>query len=275
MKLILARHGETAWNAEGRYQGQEDIPLSATGEAQARALGERLREVRIDRAVASPLSRALRTAQLALGDRASLLHTDAGFMEIAHGEWEGLLAAEIRARDPERLRAWRESPHEVLMPQGESLQHVLDLQLEKAIEPIAVATDGFGNGQPARDGFLQCVHRRHAAGGTAQQRCDEQARQWPRIQRFAASGIGDVQAHRRRHEARAQLAEGRHQRHPRTHFTRRFGRQRRQVDAAGDGAGREIIQHLPREDGADGLLGLARRGAEVRRQHEVRLGAQG
>jgi probable phosphoglycerate mutase len=85
VKLILARHGETAWNAEGRYQGQEDIPLSATGEAQARALGERLREVRIDRAVASPLSRALRTAQLALGDRASLLHTDAGFMEIAHG----------------------------------------------------------------------------------------------------------------------------------------------------------------------------------------------
>lgn len=126
MKIILARHGETAWNAEGRYQGQEDIALSPTGEAQARALGERLRDVRIDRAVASPLSRALRTAQLALGDQASLLHTDAGLMEIAHGEWEGLLAAEIRARDPERLRAWREAPHEVLMPRGESLQHVLD-----------------------------------------------------------------------------------------------------------------------------------------------------
>jgi len=126
VKIILARHGETAWNAEGRYQGQEDIPLSLTGEAQARALGERLHGVRIDRAVASPLSRALRTAQLALGDRASLLHTDAGLMEIAHGEWEGLLAAEIRVRDPERLLAWREAPHEVLMPQGESLQHVLD-----------------------------------------------------------------------------------------------------------------------------------------------------
>ena len=126
MKIILARHGETAWNAEGRYQGQEDIALSPTGEAQARALGERLRDVRIDRAVASPLSRALRTAQLALGDRASLLHTDAGLMEIAHGEWEGLLAADLRARAPARLRAWRDAPHEVLMPRGESLQHVLD-----------------------------------------------------------------------------------------------------------------------------------------------------
>ena len=60
MRLLLARHGETPWNAEGRYQGQEDIALSATGEAQARALGERLRGVRIDRAVSSPLARARR-----------------------------------------------------------------------------------------------------------------------------------------------------------------------------------------------------------------------
>ena len=141
MKLILARHGETAWNAEGRYQGQEDIALSPVGERQARALGERLRDVRIDRAVASPLSRALRTAQLALGDREALLHTDAGFMEIAHGAWEGLLAAEIRARDPERLRAWREAPHEVLMPQGESLQHVLD----RAWPALARACEGMAD----------------------------------------------------------------------------------------------------------------------------------
>lgn len=127
MRLLLARHGETAWNAAGRYQGQEDIALSPVGEAQARALGERLRDVRIDRAVASPLSRAARTAELALGDdRAALLRYDDGFKEIAHGEWEGLLAGEIRERDPERAAAWRDAPHEVLMPGGESLQHVLD-----------------------------------------------------------------------------------------------------------------------------------------------------
>ncbi len=127
MRILLARHGETPWNAEGRYQGQEDIDLSPVGEAQARALGERLRDVRIDRAVASPLARARRTAEFALGDaRADLLVTDAGLQEIAHGTWEGLLSAEIHARDPERLRAWRDAPHEVLMPGGESLQHVLD-----------------------------------------------------------------------------------------------------------------------------------------------------
>ena len=117
MRILLARHGETPWNAEGRYQGQEDIALSPVGESQARALGDRLRDVHIDRAVASPLARARRTAELALGDaRVGMLTTDPGLMEIAHGQWEGLLAHEIHARDPERLRAWREAPHEVLMP---------------------------------------------------------------------------------------------------------------------------------------------------------------
>ncbi|MCF7221267.1 histidine phosphatase family protein [Marilutibacter chinensis] len=142
MRVLLARHGETPWNAEGRYQGQEDIPLSPIGEAQARALGERLHAVPIARAVASPLSRARTTAELALGDRAGLLATDAGLMEIGHGEWEGLLASEIRERDPERLRAWREAPETVLMPGegGESLQQVFDRAwpaLQRAGEGLA------------------------------------------------------------------------------------------------------------------------------------------
>jgi probable phosphoglycerate mutase len=125
MRILLARHGETPWNAEGRYQGQEDIPLSPLGETQARALGERLRKVHIARAVASPLRRARHTAELALGERDLPLTLDPGLMEIAHGTWEGLLASEIHERDADRLRAWRDTPHEVQMPEGESLQHVL------------------------------------------------------------------------------------------------------------------------------------------------------
>ncbi len=142
MKIILARHGETAWNAEGRYQGQVDIPLSPVGESQARALGERLRDIRIDRAVASPLSRALRTAQLALGkERATRLTTDPALQEIAHGTWEGLLASEIHDRDGERLQQWRDAPHDVLMPEGESLQHVLD----RAWPALVTAAEGMGS----------------------------------------------------------------------------------------------------------------------------------
>lgn len=141
MKILLARHGETAWNAEGRYQGQSDIPLSPVGEGQARALGERLRTVPISRAVASPLGRAQQTAEFALGERRGMLATDAGLMEIAHGTWEGLLASEIHERDPDRLQAWRVTPHDVLMPEGESLQLVLD----RAWPALARAAEGLGD----------------------------------------------------------------------------------------------------------------------------------
>lgn len=141
MRILLARHGETPWNAEGRYQGQIDIPLSPVGEGQANALGQRLKDVRIDRAVASPLSRAQLTARLALGDaRADMLQTDVDLQEIAHGEWEGLLASEIQQKDPARLLAWREEPENVLMPGGESLRQVLD----RSWRGLARATEGLG-----------------------------------------------------------------------------------------------------------------------------------
>jgi probable phosphoglycerate mutase len=143
MRIVLARHGETPWNAEGRYQGQHDIALSETGERQARLLGDRLRELPITRAVASPLSRARRTAELALGDeRAGLLQLEPALQEIAHGDWEGLLASEIRARDPNRLRAWRDSPETVQMPGGgESIVQVFD----RAWPAFARACDGLGD----------------------------------------------------------------------------------------------------------------------------------
>lgn len=153
MRILLARHGETPWNAEGRYQGQVDIPLSDVGIAQARALGARLGDVRIDRAVASPLARTAQTARLALGAaREPLLAFDPGLLEIGHGDWEGLLASEIAQRDPERLRAWREAPDTVQMPGagGESLQQVQD----RAWPAFARACAGLG----AQDTVLIVAH---------------------------------------------------------------------------------------------------------------------
>ena len=141
MRILLARHGETPWNAEGRYQGQIDIPLSPVGEAQATALGQRLKDMQIDRAVASPLSRALSTARFALGEaREGMLTTDPDLQEIAHGEWEGLLASEIQDKDPARLLAWREEPDTVLMPGGESLRQVLD----RSWRGLVRASEGLG-----------------------------------------------------------------------------------------------------------------------------------
>lgn len=144
MRIFLARHGETPWNAEGRYQGQIDVELSATGVGQALSLGQRLQEVPITRAVASPMLRARRTAELALGEaRIGLLQFDDGLKEIGHGEWEGLLASEIRERDPARLQAWKEAPESVMMPGigGESLRTVAD----RAWPAFTRACEGLGD----------------------------------------------------------------------------------------------------------------------------------
>ena len=153
MRILLARHGETPWNAEGRYQGCRDIPLSEVGEAQALRLGERLRDVAITRAVSSPLARASRTAELALGsERAALLTFDEGLREIGHGDWEGLLASEIHERDPSRLALWREAPESVMMPGegGESLRMVID----RAWPAFARACEGMA----ADDTMLVVAH---------------------------------------------------------------------------------------------------------------------
>jgi len=151
MRVLLVRHGETPWNAEGRYQGQTDIPLSAVGEEQAGNLGLRLADVAITRAVASPLSRARHTAELALGAaRASMLTTDAGLQEIHHGSWEGKLAHEIADGDGERFASWRSAPESVLMPGGESLEHVID----RAWPALQRACDGLG----ASDTLLVIAH---------------------------------------------------------------------------------------------------------------------
>jgi probable phosphoglycerate mutase len=125
VRILLARHGETQWNVDGRHQGQTfDIPLSEAGREQALALGRRLEGLPIARAVSSPLLRARQTAELALGDRAGQLILDPRLVEISHGDWEGRLAAEVQAEQPELRRAWRESPHRLTLPGGESFRDV-------------------------------------------------------------------------------------------------------------------------------------------------------
>ena len=110
MNILLVRHGETAWNRDGRYQGRTDIPLSPEGERQVRALGLRLAHVPIDRAIASPLGRARTTAEAILAGRERALELDEGLVEISHGAWEGQLSSDVEAAHAEMLGAWRSSP---------------------------------------------------------------------------------------------------------------------------------------------------------------------
>ncbi|AWN39227.1 histidine phosphatase family protein [Methylobacterium radiodurans] len=106
--IYFIRHGQTAWNAEGRLQGQRDIDLNPTGEAQAREVADRLAEAAGgDLAgadfVASPLTRTRRTMEILrarLGQDPAAYRTDDRLREISFGAWEGSTWAEIRRRDP-------------------------------------------------------------------------------------------------------------------------------------------------------------------------------
>lgn len=96
--LVLLRHGQTEWTISGRHTGQTDIPLTAAGEEEARAAGERLGGMKFDRVVTSPLGRAVETCRLAgYGDGAT---TDDALLEWNYGDYEGVTTAEIREKDP-------------------------------------------------------------------------------------------------------------------------------------------------------------------------------
>lgn len=110
MNVLLVRHGETAWNREGRYQGRTDISLSEVGAAQVRALGQRLASVPIAVAVASPLARARSTAEAIVAGRSVALELDPGLVEISHGGWEGLLASDVERDHHEMFGVWRTAP---------------------------------------------------------------------------------------------------------------------------------------------------------------------
>ena len=98
MELYLIRHGETEWSRARRHTGRTDLPLSPAGEAEAKALGQHLRSLEVDRVLSSPLTRATATAQLAgFGDRVELTDT---LLEFDYGDYEGLTSAEIRATHP-------------------------------------------------------------------------------------------------------------------------------------------------------------------------------
>lgn len=92
-RLVLVRHGETAWSAAGRHTGRTDVPLTERGEAQATALAPLLARFDPVLVLASPLARAQRTAELA----GLAPETDPDLLEWDYGRWEGMTTPEVRA----------------------------------------------------------------------------------------------------------------------------------------------------------------------------------
>lgn len=147
--VIMIRHGATAWNAAGRYQGRADLALSASGQAEAATVAERLASVPVAMVFSSPLRRAAETASHVARPHAISVRHDAALVEIDYGAWEGLTQPEIKQRWPDLLRQWKRAPEAVRFPGGESLIEARDrlrgffARLPAGIEPgatVAVVT---------------------------------------------------------------------------------------------------------------------------------------
>jgi broad specificity phosphatase PhoE len=96
--LLLARHGETEWNREERYQGHADPPLNATGRAQAEELAESLADESIDAVYSSDLRRASETAEIVGARLGIAVEQEPALREIDVGSWQGLTKAQIDGR---------------------------------------------------------------------------------------------------------------------------------------------------------------------------------
>lgn len=125
-RLYLVRHGQTAWNAQKRIQGQLDMALSPEGREQARHLACRLRDFNVHSLYSSDLCRARETAEI-IADMVGLGldGTFAALREIDFGRWAGRTLAEIGEAEPERLAWWREDAFQRRVPDGECFQDVM------------------------------------------------------------------------------------------------------------------------------------------------------
>jgi probable phosphoglycerate mutase len=158
----MIRHGETTWNAEGRVQGQTDVPLSTVGEAQARALAAALAGERFAALYASDLARVRQTAAPAARALGLEVRLDPALRERHYGKFETLTYAEARERFPEDYARFRAKEPDYDFGSGESLVRfseraiacVAGIAARHAGETVLVFTHG---------GVLEMVHR-HARG---------------------------------------------------------------------------------------------------------------
>ncbi len=135
-RLWLVRHGQTDWNLKGRFQGQADPPLNATGLRQAHDLAARLDGTAYAALYSSDLLRARQTAA-ALADRIGLrVRLDARLREVSHGVWDGLLVTEVQARYGGSWAERQRNPDVARPPGGETVVEVAT-RVAAALDDIA------------------------------------------------------------------------------------------------------------------------------------------
>jgi broad specificity phosphatase PhoE len=133
--VYLVRHGQTAWNREEVFRGRADIPLNETGRKEALLTGQYLRGVKVNSLHSSPLSRALETAEAIARYQGKEVQILEGLIDMDFGGWQGISHEVVRERYEELYRQWKESPHLVRFPEGESLEEVRERAL-RAIHDV-------------------------------------------------------------------------------------------------------------------------------------------
>lgn len=128
MKLFLVRHGETDWNTKSWIQGRTDISLNENGRQQAKLLGDRLLEQRIDisQIYTSKLKRAEQTAHIISDMTGKPCTVEEGLEEMNLGAWEGKSWKSVREEFSQEYRSWYQNRRYTRTPRGESYQDLLD-----------------------------------------------------------------------------------------------------------------------------------------------------
>ncbi|KQV54980.1 MULTISPECIES: histidine phosphatase family protein [unclassified Duganella] len=162
-RILLIRHGETAWNAVRRLQGHTDIPLSPIGERQAESLARALAAEPLDAIISSDLGRARQTAQAVAAHHPHLpLHSDPGLRERGYGAFEGLLYTEIAERHPVEFAEWQARDVDAVMPAGERLAESFRQFYQRCQDGIARWAERYPEQSiliVAHGGVLECAYR--------------------------------------------------------------------------------------------------------------------
>jgi broad specificity phosphatase PhoE len=168
MRVLIVRHGQSAWNAQGRWQGWTDVPLTPLGEEQAAARAAALaaEPLQVARVHTSDLRRAARTAHHVAAAFAVPVVADARFRERNAGEWQGHTAAEIDERWPGERERWRRRELQA-PPGGETDQEVLARFDDALADAVAATPEAHAAIVVTHGGVLRLVTTRAGSRGDA------------------------------------------------------------------------------------------------------------
>jgi broad specificity phosphatase PhoE len=141
-RLLLLRHGRTAYNASGKFQGRLDPPLDDVGRMQARAAAEALAALKPAVLLSSSAKRAIGTAEVLAARFGLEMATDDRLCEVDNGRWAGLTLTEVREQFPDEHDAWRRG-EDIQIGGGESYREVS----ERAAGAVAGPLENLAGGE--------------------------------------------------------------------------------------------------------------------------------